>query len=293
MEIVPQMDTVEEARSNKRETLQLLEKYERNFLEIGRLLNVCDERCYWKDLGAYKNFKDYIQRDPDFLDKKIKYNYARGLMNLYKFSTTPEAPPRDILIKIGRAKLVLLARKARKDKVPEEVWSEAVTLTHNELLEKLRRYKVRGKSTLMSDEEDSRHRVIQAKIQKVGTILGRYAEPEYGFKVHHKPHRCDVVWKDSKQAPGATHVFEVHCTSPLLSDLSKLSDAYENLGNPLPFLIVLTPEDRDMAYKATLAKFPKIYQSLIVLTEEEIDRCNSKLLDVLGILKLPPIEGTT
>ncbi len=276
MQIVPQADIREQARRNREETIRLVAEVMHDFLQIGRLLTECSEGRYWRVLG-YGNFMEYVQYSLPFNNS---YSWATRLMNIYRLSTTPIAPPKDRLIKIGISKLCLLVTKGRRGELNEALWNKAETLSYRELAAELG-YKGVGKPTVVRDEQTYTHEEIQRKIKEIGKILGRYAKGEYrkGFYIY------DVVWKSSQRVQGVSHVFEVQHKGTLESALAKLLHGYHTMGHPLLFLVVTTSEDQNKAGELlSSGAFAEIANALTVLSPEEIDQLHGSLSPFEGII---------
>lgn len=276
MEIVPQIDIREKARLNHEETIRLFAEIQRDFLQIGKLLTQCYEERYWRVLG-YRSFREYAEYS---LPINNSYSWATRLMNAYRLSATPLAPPNDSLIKIGIAKLSLLLPKARRAELNEALWNKAETLSYGELKRELG-YKVAGKPTLMKDEQTYTHVEIQKKIKEIGRILGKYAKEEYrkGFYIY------DVVWKSTQQVWGATHVFEVQHKGSVESALTKLLQAHQAMGRPLLFLVLMTTEDRNKVDSLlSSGTFREIADALTLLSPEQVDQLYKGLSPFEGII---------
>jgi len=280
MEMVPQMDTAENEKAllNRQETLRLLKLKgrERDFLEIGRLLTECKERSYWGALG-YADFKDYVQSA--LATKGMSYSYATRFMKVYRFSNSSEGHSRD-LANICFSKLYILVEQERKGEVTPALWDRARTLTFKQLISKLG-YKG-GEPAPMSDKEASVHTGIKRRIKELGEILGKYAIEEYPSELYN----YDVVWKDSEQALGATHVFEIQHRGDLHRAINSLLYAYETLSSPRLFLIVTVPEDGDKARQVVHTTHREMEQNLTVLTREQIERLYNNLSRVQDVMKL-------
>ena len=134
----------------------------------------------------------------------------------------------------------------------------------------------------MSDKEPSVHTEIKRRIKELGEILGKHAVQEYPSKLYN----CDVVWKDSNQALGATHVFEIQHRGELHRAINSLLYAYKTLSSPCLFLIVTVPEDGDKARQVVHTAHREMEQNLTVLTREQIERLYNNLSRVQDVMKL-------
>jgi hypothetical protein len=272
MDISPQMDAPEKERAerNHQEILQLLQvkQREREFLEIGRLLDECEERQYFRAFGC-RSLKEYVESV-----LKTDYPAATRDKRIYGLSKRPGGPSRNTLRKIGKGKMCLLLRRAEKDQVTPELWkmAESDDYTFDKLRRGLKRYRPPGRPVSMKIGEGSRHKDIQEKIKEIGESLGKYATTEYP-SYPSKEFKYDVVWKAFEPAVGVTHVFEVCWESPYKGDIPKLSYAYKNMGRPRLFLVLAKQEDKDKA-KSLVSRglTDEMSQNLTMLTVQEVEQ---------------------
>ena len=277
----PQMDKAnqEKALYNKQETLEFLKLKgrERDFLKIGELLTECEDKRYWDALG-YTNFKDYVQTE--FGNKGMSYSYATRFIKVYKYFNSLEGQSKDFT-NMNLSTLIRLVEKERKGEVKPALWSKARTLTWKQLLGALGHKG--GESMPLTEDEASMHTKIKEEIEKLGRMLGKYAEAEYDYPS--KEYTCDIVWKESKQAPRATHVFEIQHRGGLDRAIMSLSYAFMTLNNPRPVLVVTTEEDGTKAKHRVRIIFPEMEKDFTVLSATEIDRLYSSLSRVQAIIE--------
>jgi len=278
MEIVSQMDAVEKerARRNHEDILRLLriKERERDFLEVGRLLDECKEYQYFHAFG-YRSFKEYVESG-----LRTDYPARTRDRRIYLLTKKPRGPSPDTLRTIGKGKMMLLLRRAERDQVTQELWNQAQgkDVTFDALRRILKRYRPLGRPVPVTDGEGSRHKDIQEKIKEIGENLGKYAQTEYPSG-RSKRYLFDVVWKTFEQALGVTHVFEVCWGSPFKGDLPKLWYAHKNMGQPRLFLVVAKEEDKRKAESLVSdgATAGDMAQDLAIRTAQEIEQLHEEL----------------
>jgi hypothetical protein len=281
MQAIPQTETLlEQAQRNHDEILNLIDsdKRESLFLEIGRLLSQCDERQYFKAFGR-GSLKQHIQSD--FADK-MEYSWATRCIHHYLLTKSPNGQSPDVLLRIGKAKMDLLLRRAEAGQVNPELWkmAEDKNVTWEVLRAYLKRYKPLGTSTPIPADRGSKHSQMQDKIVEIGERLGKYAQREYP-SYPSKDFRYDVAWKTFEHAIGLTHVFEVCWANEYKGDLPKLWYAYKNMGQPRLFLVVAKEEDKKKAQSlvSSGATAGDMAQNLAIRTVEQIDELHNRLFE--------------
>jgi hypothetical protein len=277
MQRVPQMNPdVERAQRNREDTLRLLrvKQRERDFLEIGRLLDECHEYQYFRAFGC-KSFKEYVEST-----LKTDYPAATRDRRIYQLTKRLGGPSADSIRKIGKGKMRLLLRTAERDQVTPELWEQAQmkSITYAELGMILKRYRPLGRPIPITTGTASRHKDIQERIKEIGEEIGRYAQTEYPSDPA-KQYLFDVVWKKFEQAQGVTHVFEVCWGSPFKGDLPKLWYAYKNMGQPRLFLVVAREEDKRKAESlvSSGATAGDMAQNLAIRTAQQIEQLHEDL----------------
>jgi hypothetical protein len=253
----------QEARENREQIVSLVEQTAQNFLDIGKLLKECNEKKYWSILG-YKSFRDYV----NYLNFPgvNSYTWATRVIGIYEMSTNQLAPPREEFIRIGVSKLSRFLPLLRKGTLTRALLDKAATLSDKELRHELGHNVTVSKSSWqrMSQTHDV-HKDIQNKIEEIGKILGRYTKSEYRTRLY----RYDVVWKEAQRV---SHVFEIQAGGDVDTALSKLKDAYYNMGQPNLLLIVASQEDRSRAEQLISVSGDNEFNAAILLINaEEID----------------------
>ena len=118
--------------------------------------------------------------------------------------------------------------------------------------------------------EESLHKRLKEKIEKIGFILGKYAKVEYPAP----PYVYDVVWKEVEGLPRPCHVFEVQDKGSVDAALAKLQHA-RDIWKPKLFLVITGEKDRkkvDLLLKPFLdGTFHGISKDTTVLAAEIVD----------------------
>lgn len=250
----------QEAVENRERTLTLVDQTAQNFLEIGRLLKECNDRKYWAILG-YKSFKDYV----NYLNLPAtkSYTWATRFIGIYEMSMHPLAPPKEQFMRIGVSKLSRLLPLVRKGTLTRALLDKATTLSDRELRHELGQNVTLSKGSWQKVlETQDIHKEIQNTIEEIGNILGRFTKGEY----RSGPYQYDVVWKEAQRI---SHVFEIQVGGNVDNALSKLKDAYYNMGQPNLLLIVASQEDRSRAEQLLSVSADNEFTAAILLISAE------------------------
>lgn len=120
------------------------------------------------------------------------------------------------------------------------------------------------------------HQNIQEMLVEIGNHLGFDAQAEFEF--------YDVVWRERKQSPRLSHIFEVQSKGNLDSALAKLKRAYQ-AQRTKPYLIISTERDLNRAKKSLAQEFQDIEPFITILTFPQIKRIHQNLKNIGEIIK--------
>ena len=123
------------------------------------------------------------------------------------------------------------------------------------------------------------HADVQQMIIEIGGVLGYYAESEFEY--------YDVVWREGRESPRISHVFEVQHKGNVDAALAKLKRAYE-AQRSRPFLVVASERDTNRAEMqmsvARTGAFHEIGRAATILSFEQLKRLHRALTSVEDIL---------
>ena len=114
---------------------------------------------------------------------------------------------------------------------------------------------------------------------EIGRVLGFYAQAEFEY--------YDVVWRESRNVPRLSHVFEVQHKGNIDSAFAKLKRAYDTQRSR-PFLILTSERDSNRAARsinpAQTGAFHELETVLTVLSFEQIRLLHRSLNSISDIL---------
>lgn len=120
------------------------------------------------------------------------------------------------------------------------------------------------------------HAELTGKIKEMGEFLGKWAKEGYysDLYIH------DVIWKPYKNAPRASHAFEVHHKGNLQEALLRLKHAQDIWGCDI-FIVITEEVDKERAQRS-VSPFLKgalheIGETLQILSPEEISQIHQSL----------------
>ena len=112
-------------------------------------------------------------------------------------------------------------------------------------------------------------------IVEVGMSLGFYAETEFEY--------YDVIWRESRQSPRISHVFEVQSKGNIDSAFAKLKRAYDTQRSK-PFLILASERDTRRAVKSLINEFREIQAVITILSFVEMRKIHENLHSIAEYL---------
>jgi len=132
-----------------------------------------------------------------------------------------------------------------------------------------------GFSIIQPKNNPSNHQTIQTMIVEVGMSLGFYAETEFEY--------YDVIWRESRQSPRISHVFEVQSKGNIDSAFAKLKRAYDTQRSK-PFLILASERDTRRAVKSLSHEFREIQAVITILSFVEMRKIHENLHSIAEYL---------
>ncbi len=126
---------------------------------------------------------------------------------------------------------------------------------------------------------ETTHGDVQGMLLEVGRVLGYHAEREFEY--------YDVVWREGRESPRLSHVFEVQHKGNVDAALAKLKRAYDS-QRTRPFLVVASERDTNRAEMqmsvARTGAFHEIGRVTTILSFEQLKRLHRALTSVEDIL---------
>ena len=120
------------------------------------------------------------------------------------------------------------------------------------------------------------HMNIQEMLIEIGLFLGFHAEKEFEF--------YDVIWRERKNSPRLSHIFEVQSKGNLDSALAKLKRAYQ-AQRTKPYLIISTERDLNRARKSLSAEFHDLESHITILSFPQIRQVHQNLKNIGEVVK--------
>lgn len=125
-----------------------------------------------------------------------------------------------------------------------------------------------GFTLTKSKFEEISHLDVQKMLLEIGEILGFSSEMEVEF--------YDVIWRETKQSPRFSHIFEVQFKGNIDSAFAKLKRAYQSQRTK-PFLILSNEKDLNRANKSLMREFNDIAEVTTILTFAQIQKVHKNL----------------
>lgn len=127
--------------------------------------------------------------------------------------------------------------------------------------------------------EELTHQKVQFMLVEIGQILGFCAQAEFEY--------YDVVWRENRNVPRLSHVFEVQHKGNIDSAFAKLKRAHDTQRSK-PFLILASERDSNRAARsinpAQTGAFHELETILTVLSFEQIRLLHRSLNSVSDLL---------
>lgn len=112
------------------------------------------------------------------------------------------------------------------------------------------------------------HGEAQRMLVEIGAWLGYDAAMEVD--------RYDVVWRESRDAPRISHVFEVQIRGSVDSALARLKHAYDTQRSR-PFLVIAGERDTRFASRRLTGSFHEIWRAITVIGVGELVQLHAAL----------------
>jgi hypothetical protein len=124
-------------------------------------------------------------------------------------------------------------------------------------------------------ERQLSHVEIQKLLIEIGEYLGFYAAAEFEY--------FDVIWRETRNSPRISHVFEVQSKGNIDSAFAKLKRAYQSQRSK-PFLILDSERDLNRARQSLGREFQDIDSAITILSFVQIKKVHRNLLSISEIL---------
>ena len=125
------------------------------------------------------------------------------------------------------------------------------------------------------DDSQLSHVEIQKLLIEIGECLGFYAAAEYEY--------FDVIWRETKNSPRISHIFEVQSKGNIDSAFAKLKRAYQSQRTK-PFLVLASERDLNRACQSLVREFQDIEPAVTILTFVQVKRVHQNLKSIGEIL---------